>query len=44
MLEAFIEWLDQIYWKGYAQDFQQDNPDAFYSQLAEFTENHQVLK
>jgi hypothetical protein len=44
MLEAFKDWLDQIYWSGYAQAFLEDNPDAFYRQLEEFTEQHQTTK
>ncbi|MGE6220387.1 hypothetical protein ACQKCH_11220 [Nubsella zeaxanthinifaciens] len=38
MEQVFIEHLDQIYWQGYGRQFREDNPDAFYRQLAEFTE------
>lgn len=44
MEEVFIEHLDQIYWQGYGQDFREDNPDAFYQQLAEFTNTHKIPK
>ncbi len=37
MLDAFIEYLNGIYYDGYAEDFQENNPDAFYRQFAEFT-------
>lgn len=38
MEEVFMDHLDQIYWQGYGQAFREDNPDAFYHQLAEFTD------
>ena len=39
METEFIEHLDQLYDAGYGEQFKEDNPDAFYRQLAEF-ENH----
>lgn len=36
MLDAFIEYLDQIYYQGYGEQFQEDNPDCFYQQFAQF--------
>ena len=36
MESAFIDFLDQLYQKGYAEDFKENNPDAYYSQLVEF--------
>ena len=40
MLDAFIEFLDKLYWEGYAAEFENDNPGAFYSQYKEFKINH----
>ena len=42
MLDAFIEFLDKIYWEGYAEEFEEDNPKAFYSQFMEFKTNHSL--
>ena len=36
MESAFIDFLDQLFQEGYAEDFRENNPDAYYSQLAEF--------
>lgn len=36
MLDAFIEYLDSIYYQGYGRQFQEDNPDCFYQQFAQF--------
>ncbi|SDD66594.1 hypothetical protein [Pedobacter soli] len=40
MLEAFKEFLDKMYYEGYANEFEDDNPTAFYSQYREFKINH----
>jgi len=40
MLEAFKEFLDKIHFEGYAEEFENDNPTAFYSQYREFRNNH----
>lgn len=40
MLEAFIEFLDEIYFGGYGQEFREENPKEFYRQLAQFTKLH----
>lgn len=42
MLDAFIEFLDNMYWEGYAEAFENDNPTAFYSQFREFKNNHSL--
>ena len=42
MLDAFKEFLDKIYWEGYADEFETDNPTAFYSQFREFKINHEL--
>jgi hypothetical protein len=42
VLEAFKEFLNNMYWEGYADEFEDDNPTAFYSQLKEFKLNHQL--
>lgn len=36
METAFIEFLDGLYYPGYAACFVDENPDAYYRQLAEF--------
>ncbi len=40
MLAAFKEQLDKMFWEGYAEEFENDNPTAFYSQCREFKDNH----
>lgn len=40
MLEAFIEFLDQLYWQGYGVEFEEENPKAFYRQLDKFKKQH----
>ncbi len=40
MLDAFIEFLDKMYYEGYAAQFEDDNPTAFYNQFREFKDNH----
>ncbi|WP_156131517.1 hypothetical protein [Pedobacter kyungheensis] len=40
MLEAFKEYLDQMFYQGYADQFEDDNPMEFYSQYREFRLNH----
>lgn len=40
MLEAFMEFLDGMYWEGYAEELEDENPSAFYSQFREFKTNH----
>jgi len=42
MKEAFIEWLDQMYWQGYAEQLEEDNPMAFQKQLNEFKRIHNI--
>lgn len=44
MEEVFIEQLDQIYWQGYAEQFREDNPDAYWQQLSEFTNSYKIPK
>lgn len=39
MLDAFKEFLDHMYWTGYAEEFQEDNPVAFYNQFRKFKDN-----
>lgn len=36
MYELFIEWLDQLFWPGYAEQLATDDPGAFQTELAEF--------
>jgi hypothetical protein len=40
MFEAFIEFLDQLYWTGYGLEFEEENPKAFYKQLDKFKKIH----
>ena len=40
MYQAFIEYLDQLYWVGYGIEFEEENPKAFYQQLVQFKNNH----
>lgn len=42
MMEAFREFLDGMFWEGYAEEFENDNPQAFYSQYREFRINHSL--
>ncbi|MCZ4223509.1 hypothetical protein [Pedobacter rhodius] len=44
MLEAFIEFLDHLYYEGYAAKFEEQNPNIFSRQLAEFAKNYSILK
>jgi len=43
MEAAFIDHLDQIYWRGYGEEFKAENPDAFYSQSAEFKNQYHLV-
>jgi hypothetical protein len=36
MYEAFIEFLNQIYWEGYAEQLAIENPEAFRAEYMEF--------
>lgn len=42
MEEVFIEQLDQLYWKGYGEEFKENNPNAYNKQLTEFINNHKT--
>ena len=42
MLEAFKEYLDGMYWEGYAEDMENDNPTLFYSQYRDFRTNYSL--
>lgn len=44
MESAFIDFLDQMFQEGYAEDFRGNNPDAYYSQLAEFENQYSHTK
>lgn len=43
MLNAFKEFLDGMYWEGYAEELEDKNPSAFYNQFGEFKTNHAKL-
>ncbi|MFC3560096.1 hypothetical protein [Pedobacter jamesrossensis] len=36
MYDAFFELLDQLHWKGYAENLQEENPQIFNIQFNEF--------
>ena len=36
MYEAFIEFLNQIYWEGYAEQLAKETPEAFKEAYNEF--------
>lgn len=38
--EAFREFLNQIYWDGYAEQLASENPTGFQSEYAGFTTNY----
>ncbi|SDE65343.1 hypothetical protein SAMN05216464_108104 [Mucilaginibacter pineti] len=40
MLDAFIEYLNGIYYEGYAENFKEDNPDTFYQQFVQFVNDY----
>jgi hypothetical protein len=42
MLDAFKEYLDKMFWEGYGDEFENDNPTAFYSQFREFKLNNNL--
>jgi len=44
MLDAFRDFLDQIYYDGYAVEFEEENPTAFYQQLEKFKANHTLKR
>lgn len=36
MLELFIEFTDQIFWKGYAEQLAESNPEKYRHELNDF--------
>lgn len=44
METVFIEFLDQMYWEGYGEQFKEDNPTHFNRQLREFKKQHQITR
>lgn len=44
MYEAFIEYLDQLYYDGYGVEFEEENPKAFYQQLDRFKKQHTIKR
>lgn len=41
MQEVFMEWLDQIYWEGYAAVLQDNDPVSYSEQLTAFKNLYQ---
>lgn len=44
MQEVFMEWLDQIYWEGYAETFREEEPGTFQRQLTDFITIYKIPK
>ena len=40
MKTAFMEYLDQLYWEGYAETFRENDPKEFRIQLIAFVCEH----
>lgn len=40
LIEIFYEFLNSIYWDGYAEDLAGTNPEKFNFELNEFLNNH----
>ena len=40
MIEIFVEFIDSIYWQGYAKNLAEDDPEKFSFELNEFLENY----
>lgn len=40
MFEAFIDFIDSLYWDGYAERLAEENPQAYTFELNQFFENH----
>jgi hypothetical protein len=40
MYELFIEFTDQIFWEGYAEQMAEENPERFNFELNEFLNNY----
>lgn len=40
MEEVFMEWLDQVYWQGYAEAFRDNHPANFLEQFLSFNQLH----
>jgi hypothetical protein len=41
MYELFIEFMNQLFWEGYAEQLAQDNPAVFQFELNEFINTYQ---
>ena len=42
MYQAFIDFLDTLYWEGYARQLAEDNPEAFQFELNQFFDNYKT--
>lgn len=40
MEQAFLEYLDQLYWEGYGETFREENPKEYKKQLIAFICEH----
>ncbi len=40
MEQAFLEYLDQLYWEGYGETFREENPTEYQRQLTAFVCEH----
>lgn len=41
MYEVFIEMTDQLFWEGYAEELEKENPEQFNAELTEFLKDYQ---
>ena len=41
MYELFIEFMNQLFWEGYAESLAQDNPALFQYEFNEFLNDYQ---
>jgi hypothetical protein len=41
MIQEFIEFTDQLYWEGYAEQLAKDDPQRFQMELGDFYNNYQ---
>ena len=40
MIEAFVDFVDGIYWQGYAEKLAEEDPEKFNFELNDFFENY----
>ena len=40
MMQSFVDYLDSLYWEGYAENLANENPEAFTFELNQFQDNY----